>query len=182
MFKSMIMLQCVLIFLVTLSHGKPHRVEDSSSSPTAVFIKPSASVMRRLNPLKLLFTVAYVPQNSSYSIEWNFPLLESMLIQSAFVPEEDTTFFIKEFSSRVDDYANWSEDKHHQLERFTEKYFSIYKSPKEFLPLRDCPSLTHSLMDEMINDLQPNLDERKRNEIRSKAAKRLCNSNQNTDE
>lgn len=165
----------MLIFLVTLNVGTSQHIEEVSST-TAVFIKPKANVMRRLNPLKLLFSVAYIPKTSSYSVEWNFPLLKTMLLESSYVTDEDKADFITEFSSHLDEYADWSEEKRTQLERFTEKYFNIYKSPDMFLPFLDCPVLSYALMDEMINDLRPNLDERKRAEIREKAASRLCNS------
>ncbi|CAF3178536.1 unnamed protein product [Rotaria socialis] len=176
MFKSMIIFQYMLIFLVTLNSGEPHEIEDASSSPTAVFIKPKANIMRRLNPLKLLFNVAHILETSTYSVEWNFPLLKTMLLESSYVSDEDKALFIKEFVNQVNDYANWSNEKRYELERFTEKYFNIYKSSDEFLPFNDCSALTHGLMDEMINDLQPNISERKRTEIRERAAERLCNS------
>ncbi|CAF2134831.1 unnamed protein product [Rotaria magnacalcarata] len=172
----MIIFQYILIFLVTLNSGKPQETEDAASSPTAIFIKPKAIIMRRLNPLKLLFNVAHIPETSSYSVEWNFPLLKTILLESSYVTDEDKTLFIKEFINQVNDYANWSNEKHYELERFTEKYFNIYKSPDEFLPFNDCSALTYGLMNEMINDLQPNISERKRTEILERAAGRLCNS------
>jgi hypothetical protein len=176
MLKSII-IQCILIFSITFSNGKPHDLNEQSSSPTAVFIKPKANIMRRLNPLKLLFTVAYVPQRSPhYSVEWNLPLLKTMLLESSYVSDEDKALFITEFSNQLNDYADWPEEKHNQLERFTETYFNVYKSPDTFLPFIDCPALTYALTDEMINDLQPNIDERKRAEIRAKAVGRLCDS------
>ncbi|CAF2460374.1 unnamed protein product [Rotaria sp. Silwood2] len=176
MFKTIIIIQYMLIFLVKLNHGKSHQIEESSSSPTAIFIKPKANVMRHLNPLKLLFAVAHIPQSSSYSIEWNLPLLKTMLLESSYVTDEDKVYFITEFINHADDYANWSDEKRYELERFTEKYFNIYKSPDMFLPFVDCPALTYGLMDEMINDLQPNLDDHKRAGIRAKAVGRLCES------
>jgi hypothetical protein len=170
----------MLIFFVTLNDGKPHKIDEQSSSPhspTAVFLKPKANIMRRLNPLKILFTVAYVPEKSpKYSVEWNLPLLKTMLLESSYVSDEDKAIFITEFIDQIDDYANWSEEKHNQLERFTEKYFNVYKSPDTFLPFIDCSALTYALTDEMINDLQPNVDERKRAEIRARAVGRLCDS------
>jgi hypothetical protein len=185
MIKSMIIIQLMLIFFVTLNDGKPHNIDgkpnkvdeqSSSYSPKAVFLKPKAKIMRYLNPLKLLFTVAYVPKKSPhYSVEWNLPLLKTMLLESSYVTEDDKILFTTEFADQIDDYADWSEEKHNQLERFTEKYFNIYKSPDTFLPLIDCTALTYALTDEMINDLQPtNIDERKRAEIRAKAVGRLC--------
>jgi hypothetical protein len=175
--KSMIIIQFLLIFFITLNNGKPHHLNEQSSSPTAIFFKPKANIMRRLNPLKLLFTVAYVPQQSPhYSVEWNFPLLKTMLLESSHVSDEDKALFITQFINQLNDYADWSEEKHNQLERFTEKYFDVYKSADAFLPFVDCSALTYALTDEMINDLQPNADEHKRAQIRTKAVERLCDS------
>jgi hypothetical protein len=174
MHKSMIIIQFMLIFLVTLNNGKPHKLVEQTSSPTATFIKPKASIMRRLNPLKLLFSVAHVPhQSPEYSVEWNLSLIKTMLLESSYVTDEDKALFITEFSN-LNDYADWPAEKHYELERFTEKYFNIYKSPNTFLPFIDCPALTYALTDEMINDLHPKIDERKRAEIRAKAVDRLC--------
>jgi hypothetical protein len=166
----------MMIFLVKLNNGKPHTVNKQvSTPPTATFLKPKANIMRRLNPLKLLFTVAYVPeQNPQYSVEWNLPLLETMLLESSHVSDEDKALFMMEFSNHKNDYADWSAEKHNELERFTEKYLNVYKSPDTFLPFADCPALTYALTDEMINDLQPTIDDRKRAEIRAKAVGRLC--------
>lgn len=173
----MIIIQFLLICFVTLNNGKPHNLDEQSSSQSVKFLKPKANIMRRLNPLKLLFTVAYVPEkHPQYSVEWNIPLLNTMLLESSYVSDEDKALFVMEFSDQLNDYADWSEEKHNQLERFTEKYFNIYKSPDTFLPFIDCSALTSALTDEMINDLQPNIDERKRVEIRAKAAARLCES------
>ena len=175
MHKSIIILEFLLIFFFTLNNAKPHNIEEQSS--TVEFLKPKANIMRRLNPLKLLFTVAYVPsKNPPYSIEWNFPLLKTMLLESFFVTDEDKALFITEFSNQLADYADWSDEKHNQFERFTEKYFNLYKSPDTFLPFVDCSALTYALTDEMINDLQPNIAEYKRAEIRAKAVGRLCES------
>jgi hypothetical protein len=177
MLKSIIIIQFFLIFFVTFNNGKPHNLDEQSSSSTAIFLKPKANIMRRLNPLKLLFSVAYVPeQTPHYSVEWNFPLLKTMLLESSYVSDEDKALFIMEFSNQLNDYADWSEEKHNQLERFTEKYFNLYKSSDAFLPLIDCSALTYALTDEMINDLQPNIDERKRADIRAKAVGRLCDA------
>jgi hypothetical protein len=178
MLKSIIIIEFLLFFFVTLNNGKPHQHEDESSSSKVVFIKPKANIMRRLNPLKLLFNVAYVPEKyPQYSVEWNFPLLKNMLLESSYVTDEDKELFMSEFSNQLNDYAHWSDEKHNQLERFTEKYFNVYKSPDTFLPFTDCSALTYALTDEMINDLQPNMDERKRAEIRAKAVGRLCDLN-----
>jgi len=179
MVKSTTIIQFILIVFVTLNDGKPHQLDEQSSSTpiTAVFIKPKATIMRRLNPLKLLFTVVYVPEQSPhYSVEWNLPLLKTMLLESPYVTDEDKAIFIMEFMDQIEDYANWSEEKRNQLERFTEKYFNVYKSPDTFLPFIDCSALTYALTDEMINDIHPNIDERKRAEIRAKAVGRLCDS------
>lgn len=175
----MLIIEFLLFFFVTLNMSKSlNSDEHSVSSPTAVFLKPKATIMRRLNPLKLLFTVAHIPgKSSSYSIEWNIPLLKTMLLESSYVTDEDKALFLMEFNDQLDDYADWSTEKHEQLERFTEKYFNIFKSPETFLPFLDCSALTYALTDEMINDLQPNITERKRAEIRSKAVDRLCQSN-----
>ncbi|CAF0735757.1 unnamed protein product [Rotaria sordida] len=174
MFKTIIIIQYILIFLVKLNHGRSHKIEESSSSPAAIFIKPKANVMRQVNPLKLLFTVVHIPHSSRYSIEWNLPFLKTMLLESSYVTDEDKAYFITKFIKHLNDYANWSEEKHYELERFTEKYFNIYKSPDMFLPFIDCPALTYGLMDEMINELQPNVDEHKRAAMRAKAVERLC--------
>jgi hypothetical protein len=178
MLKSIIIIEFLFFFFVTLNNGKPHALDEQSSSSTAEFLKPKANIMRRLNPLKLLFTVAYIPdKDPQYSVEWNFPLLKTMLLESSYVTDEDKALFIMEFSNQLKDYAHWSEEKHNQLERFTEKYFNVYKSPDTFLPFIDCSALTYALTDEMINDLQPNIDERKRADIRAKAVDRLCDLN-----
>ena len=131
--------------------------------------------MRRLNPLKLLFTVAHVPgRDPAYSVEWNLAVLKTMLLESSHVTDEDKALFMLEFGQHVNDYADWSADKHDQLERFTEKYFSLYKSPDTFLPFVDCAALTYALTDEVINDLYPHADEGKRNEARERSASHLC--------
>jgi hypothetical protein len=177
MLKSPIFVGLLLILLVALIHGKPQAANEHSTSANAIFLNPKANIMRRLNPLKLLFTVAYVPQqNPQYSVEWNLPLLKTMLLESSYVSDEDKASFITEFSEQLSDYANWSSDKHYQLERFTEKYFNVYRAPDTFLPFVDCPALTYALTDEMINDLQPNIDQRKRAEVRARAVDRLCES------
>jgi hypothetical protein len=167
----------MLMLFVILTNGKPYSMDDQSYSSKAIFLKPKANIMRRLNPLKLLFTVVYVPKREQpYSIEWNLPLLKTMLLESSYVTDEDKALFVTEFSNHLTDYADWSTEKQYQLERFTEKYFNIYKAPNTFLPFMDCPALTYALTDEMINDLQPNIDQRRRAEIRAKAVRRLCES------
>ena len=74
MFKSMIIIQTILILLLLITHGYSNEPHKSVSYQAATFIKPRANIMRRLNPLKLLFTVAHVPQEFHYSIEWNWLL------------------------------------------------------------------------------------------------------------
>ena len=187
MLKPTLILSFLLAFLVTLNHGNPHKLPEnspsssssslssSSSAAATLFLKPKANIMRRLNPLKLLFTVAYVPdRDPQYSVEWNLALLKTMFMESAHVTDEDKALFMMEFSNPENDYADWSAEKHDQLERLTERYFNLYKSPETFLPFIDCSALTYALTDEMINDLQPNVDDRKRAEIRAKAVGRLC--------
>jgi hypothetical protein len=169
------MIPCFLAFLVTFNECNPH--DKLHSSTTVSFLKPKANIMRRVNPLKLLFTVVHTPQGTpQYAVEWNLDVLKTILLESSHVTDEDKALFIMEFSNHEQDYAHWSEEKHDQLERLTEKYFNLYKSPETFLPFNDCPVLTYALMDEMINDLQPTADERKRTEIRARAATRLCNA------
>ncbi|CAF1393327.1 unnamed protein product [Rotaria sordida] len=177
MLKSTIMVSLVLYFFVTYIHGNPISIHENSSSPTTIFIKPKANVMRRLNPLKLFFTVAYTPtQEPPYSIEWNLSLLKTMLLESNHVSNDDKELFLMKFSNIENDYADWSFEKHDELERFTEKYFNLYKSPDLFLPFRDCSALTYALTEEMLNDLQLNVNDEKRSKIRAKAVQRLCDS------
>lgn len=177
MLKSALLIELSLIMLIAVAHGKPRAPDAPSTSANAIFLASKANTMRHLNPLKLLFTVAYVPdRNPQYSVEWNLPLLKTMLLESAFVADDDKVKFISEFSEQLGDYANWSDEKRYQLERFTEKYFNIYKAPDTFLPFADCTALTYALSDEMINDLQPNIEPRKRAEIRARAVARLCES------
>ncbi|UJR37252.1 hypothetical protein I4U23_029961 [Adineta vaga] len=177
MLKTMISIEILFIMCVTLTYGKPSILDDQSISSNAIFLKPKANIMRRLNPLKLFFTVAYVPErNPQYSVEWNFPLLQTMLLESSFVTDEDKASFLTEFSEQLSDYANWSDEKHNQLERFTEKYFNLYKTPDTFLPFVDCTALTYALTDEMINDIHPTIDQQKRAEVRNRAVARLCDA------
>ncbi|CAF0888388.1 unnamed protein product [Adineta steineri] len=167
----------MLIFLVTLTNGKPGKIDEQSTSPKANFYKPQPNVMRRLNPLKLLFTVVHVPQQTPpYKLEWNVPLLKTMLLESSYVSDEDKELFVTDFSKQLHDYADWSDEKHYELERFTEKYFNIYKAPNKFLPFIDCPALTHALTDEMIGDRQPPMDPHRRADLRAKAVRVLCDS------
>jgi len=131
--------------------------------------------MRRLNPLKLLFTVVHTPDKiPHYSVEWNLSLLKTMLLESSQVSDDDKALFVSEFSNDENDYTQWSPEKHDQLERFTEKYFNPYKLADSFLPFIDCPAFTYALTDEMLSDLQPNVDPRRRADIRAKAVARLC--------
>jgi len=177
MLKSVIIIPSLLFFLVVSIHGNPLNLDEQSSSSKVTFIKPNASIMRRLNPLKLFFTVVYKPaQSPHYSIEWNLPFLKTMLLESTQVSDDDKALFLMKFSNTENDYAEWSEEQHDQLERFTEKYFNLFKSPNTFLPFIDCPALTYAITDEMLNDFQPNIDEQKRSKIRAKAVERLCDS------
>ena len=162
MVKPIILISSILFFLITLIHGNPHQFHEQLPSPPATFIKPKASMIRRLNPLKLLFTVAHTPeQNPHYSVEWNLPFLKTMLLESTHVSDDDKTLFLIKFSNVKNDYAKWSEEQHDELERFTEKYFNVYQSPESFLPFLDCPALTYAITDEMLNNLQPKIDEEK---------------------
>lgn len=171
------MILSLLFFLVTLSFGNPLYPDEQVSTPAVQFLKPNASKMRRINPLKLFFTVVYKPnQNPHYSIDWNLPFLKTMLLESTHVSDDDKTLFLMKFSNIENDYANWSEEQQDQLERFTEKYFNLYESPNSFLPFLDCPALTYAITDEMLNDLHPKIDERKRAKVRAKAVERLCDS------
>jgi hypothetical protein len=179
MLKSSSATQLLLLLLVSLIDANPHHLKQelssSSSSSMTTFLKPKANIMRRLNPLKLLFTVAHSPRNDiPYSVEWNLSALKTMFLESTHVPDEDKALFIAEFSNFDNDYDEWSPEKHDQLERFTEKYLNPYRSVESFLPLADCQAFTYALTDEMLNDLQPGVPERKRAEIRAKTVKRLC--------
>jgi hypothetical protein len=177
MLKSVIIVPSLLFFLVTSIYGNPFHPHEQPSSPPVTFIKPSASTMRRINPLKLFFTVVHRPtQNPHYSIEWNLPFLRTMLLESTQVSDDDKTLFLLKFNNAENDYADWSQEEHDQLERFTEKYFNLFKSPDSFLPFLDCRALTYAITDEMINDLHPHIDEQKRSKIRAKAVERLCDT------
>jgi hypothetical protein len=160
----------LLFFLVTLIYGNP-------TIPTVTFIKPNANTMRRLNPLKLFFTVVHKPaQQPDYSIEWNLSFLRTMLLESTHVSDDDKTLFLMKFSNIENDYPEWTQEQHDQLERFTEKYFNLFKSPDLFLPFIDCPALTYAITDEWLNDLHPKIDEEKRSLVRAKAVQHLCES------
>lgn len=177
MLKSTTIVFSILFSLVTFIYGSPHKIHESQSSSSVTFIKPKANVMRRLNPLKLLFTVVHTPdQEPHYSVEWNLSLLKTMLLESPHVSNDDKQLFIMKFSNADNDYANWSAEQHDQLERFTENYFNIYKSPESFLPFIDCQALTYAITDEMLNDLQPAINDEKRSKVRAKAVERLCDS------
>jgi len=177
MLKSVIIIPSLLFFLVILIHGNPHYNNEQSSSPMVTFIKPNTNKMRRINPLKLFFTVVHTPTKSPhYSIEWNLPFLKTMLLESTHVSDDDKASFLMKFSNIINDYGDWSEEQHDELERFTEKYFNLYQSPNSFLPFLDCPALTYAITDEMLNDLHPSIDEEKRSKIRAKAVERLCDS------
>lgn len=148
---------------------------ENLDQPSVTYFKPKANVMRRLNALKLLFTVACVRDHQPYcSVEWNLPVLEKIIEKSSIVNDEDKSYFEKEFADYELDYPMWSQEKHDKLERFTEKYFNLYQSVDSFLPFLDCKALTYALTDEMINDMHQTLGAAKREEIRARAAKRLC--------
>lgn len=163
MFKSILL----VLSLITIIFGYP--LSD------VTFIKPNISTMRRLNPLKLFFTVVYNPNKTpQYSIEWNLSFLKTMILESTFVNDDDKTLFLMKFSNIENDYPRWSQEHHDQLERFTEKYFNVYQSPDTFLPFLDCPALTYAVTDEMLNDLNQKIDEEKRSKVRAKAVEHLC--------
>jgi hypothetical protein len=167
----------IILFLVILIHGNPVHLHQQSSTPLVTFIKPNGSTMRRLNPLKLFFTVAHRPaQSPHYSIEWNLSFLRTMLLESTKVSDDDKTLFLMKFSNIENDYPQWTQEQHDQLERFTEKYFNLFKSPESFLPFIDCPALTYAITDEMLSDLHVKIDEEKRSKVRAKAVERLCDS------
>ncbi len=175
--KSVILFPSILFFLMTLIHGNPHQLHEESSSPTAKFIKPKADQMRRLNPLKLFFTVVHTSEkNPHYSVEWNLPFLKTMLLESTHVSDDDKKLFLEKFSNTENDYATWTPEQHDQLERFTEKYFNVYQSPESFLPFVDCPALTYAIADEMLDNVHPNISQEKRSKYRAKAVERLCES------
>jgi hypothetical protein len=178
MLKSVLIISLLLLSLVILSiHGNPIHLHDQTSSSAVTFLKSDPSTIRRINPLKLFFTVVHNPTRTpNYSIEWNLPFLRTMILESTQVSDDDKTLFLMKFSNIENDYAEWSEEQHYQLERFTEKYFNLYTSPDSFLPFLDCPALTYAITDEMLNALQPNTDEEKRSKVRAKAVQRLCNS------
>jgi len=177
MLKSVIIIPSILFVLVMLIHGNSLHSHGQLPSPAVTFIKPNASLLRRVNPLKLFFTVVHTPeQTPHYSIEWNLPFLKNILLESTHVSDDDKTLFLMKFSNIENDYAEWTPERHDELERFTEKYLNLYKSSDSFLPFIDCPALTYAIMDEILDGLQPNIDEEKRSKIRAKAVERLCDS------
>ena len=174
------MLKAVLLVSVVLFVFSLRIDADASRSPetsSATFLKPKANVMRRLNPLKLLFSVVHTPNRTPpYAVEWNFSFLKTMLTESSDVSEEDKQYFLENFGRAESEYARWTAEEHEALERFTEKYFNLYQSPDAFLPFRDCAALTYAITDEMLHDLQPNIPSHKRGQIRSRATQRLCDA------
>jgi len=178
MLKSALIISLLLLSLVILSiHGNPIQLHDQTSSSAVTFLKSDPSTIRRINPLKLFFTVVHNPTRTpNYSIEWNLPFLRTMILESTQVSDDDKTLFLLKFNNAENDYADWSQEEHDQLERFTEKYFNLFKSPDSFLPFLDCRALTYAITDEMINDLHPHIDEQKRSKIRAKAVERLCDT------
>ncbi|CAF0905270.1 unnamed protein product [Didymodactylos carnosus] len=147
--------------------------QHSPTSSSDIFIKPKPQLMRRLNPLKLMFVVAYSKLNKQYEVEWNLDVLKTIISESEQVTEDDKKYFMDNFSTANTDYQEWSSDKHDQLERFTEKYFNPYKSADFFLPFQDCKTFTYALTDEMLTEFGQ-MDEIKRSRVRQKAAKTLC--------
>jgi hypothetical protein len=178
MLKSVLLISLLLCSLIVSSiYGNPFHLDEQSSSSSVTFIKSDPNKIRRINPLKLFFTIVHNPtQSPHYSIEWNLPFLKVMLLESTQVSDDDKTLFLMNFSNIENDYPQWSEEQHNQLERFTEKYFNVFSSPDSFLPFIDCPALTYAITDEMLNVLQPNSDEEKRSKVRTTAIQRLCNS------
>ena len=177
MIKSVIIIPSLLFFFVVSIYGNPTNPNEQSSSPKVKFIKTNPTTMRRINPLKLFFSVVYKPtQTPNYSVEWNLPFLRTMLLESTHVSDDDKTLFLMKFSNIENDYPEWSEEHHDQLERFTEKYFNLFKSPDSFLPFIDCPALTYAITDEMLNAVHANINEEKRSKVRAKAVERLCDS------
>lgn len=177
MFKPTILISSLLLIFVTYANGNPHTLTDDSSAQTVTFIKPKASVMRRLNPLKIFFTVAHTPSKTPhYSVEWNFRLLKTMFLESKNVSDVDKMLYVMKFGNAENDFANWSPEEQGEFERFTEKYLNIYKPSESFLPFVDCHAVTYALTDEMIYDLQPNISDEKRSILRGKAVERLCES------
>ena len=169
------MISSILFVFVTFIYGKSNHLQEDLSSSKVEFIKPKTNIMRRLNPLKLFFTVVHTPhQYPYYLIEWNLPFLQTMLLESTYVSDDDKALFMK-FSNAENDYAKWSPEQHDQLERFTEKYFNLYKSPNLFLPFLDCSALTYAITDEMLNDARPYINDKIRSKIRAIAVERLCN-------
>jgi hypothetical protein len=173
MYKSFLI---ILLSLTVSIDGNQASASQTTVSSLATFIKPNANIMRRLNPLKLLFNVVYQPaQTPSYSVEWNFSFLKTILLESTHVTDEDKQYFVETVADIEHNYGRWSVEQHEKFERFTEKYFNLYKSPASFLPMQDCSSFTFAVMDEILNDLQPNINQDKRSQVRAKAVERLCN-------
>lgn len=165
MFKSFLIL-ALLFLLLTTCHGH---------SQNFTFIKTKASEMRNINPLKLFFNVVYAPDPiPSCHLEWNFSFLKTLLLESSLVSSEDKQFFLDHYNPFNPPYDKWTPTDHEELERFTEKYLDIYKSPEDFLPFRDCPALSYAIVDQMLNELQPKLPDRRRQLIRQRTAERLC--------
>lgn len=184
MLKSVLLTSSLFFVLLAFVQAQPLEQDEQDEPvpapappPPATFLKPTASVMRRLNPLKLLFVVAHTPgQSPAYSVEWNLSLLRTMLLESSHVSNDDKRLFLLKFSNTENDYAQWTPEQRDQLERFTEKYFNPYESAGSFLPLLDCPALTYAITDELLKDLQPHISEDKRWKIRALSVERLCGS------
>ncbi|CAF4932217.1 unnamed protein product, partial [Rotaria sp. Silwood1] len=82
MLKITIIISFILFIFITYIYGNPHNMNENLSTLKTTFIKPKTNILRRLNPLKLFFTVAYIPtQYPHYTIEWNLPFLKTMLLE-----------------------------------------------------------------------------------------------------
>lgn len=149
--------------------------ENNGQSTSVEFLQSKTSEMRRVNPLKLFFTVVFDPKASpSYKVEWNFPLIKTILIKSQFVSDQDKIDFLVNFDDALTNYGNWTDEKHLQFERFTEKFFNLYKPMENFLPVRDCPSLTFGIMNQILSDLKDNVRQHYRAMAIEKAIESLC--------
>ena len=140
-------------------------------------IKPTKNAKYPLNPLKLFFMIVHKPGESpAYSIEWNFSFIENLFLKNEFVTNEDKKYYLENFFNAEQNYKNWNSADQNRFERFMEKYFDVYKSSKSFLPLQDCSALTSAIIDEMLNEKNPLIDERLRSNARAKAITSLCSS------
>lgn len=176
MHTSVIILLFVFVFSNSYVQAKPFRRHETVTPSFATFLKPKASIIRRINPLKLFFTVVHTPnEEPAYKIEWNLPFLKTMFLESKHVTDVDKRLFLEKFMNKEKDYSQWTQEEHDELERFTEKYLNLYESADSFLPFLDCAALTYAITDELLNDLQPHVNEDKRAKVRAKSVERLCN-------